>query len=120
PTFQGTGGIASGDSASVTVNVYSGTLVSGSPVQSRVATRAANGSWSIAASPALAEGTYTAQATQSDAAGNAGSSSANTFTIDTTAPAVALTSPAGGTTTRNPTPTVQGGAGTGPGDPATV
>ena len=38
---------------------------------------------------ALAAGTYTAQATQTDTAGNTGTSTANTFTVDTTKPSAA-------------------------------
>src|SRR5205814_4763588 len=56
-------------------------------------------------SPALSEGTYTAQATQSDTAGNTGSSAAHTFTVDVTAPTVTLTSPAAGAHTNDSTPT---------------
>src|SRR5262249_34519454 len=58
---------------------------SGTTVQTR--TSGCSGSnYSVNASPALAAGTYTAQASQTDAAGNTGSSSTNTFTLDTTAP----------------------------------
>ncbi|MDQ4048097.1 MAG: DNRLRE domain-containing protein, partial [Actinomycetota bacterium] len=80
PTFAGAAGEASGDSATVTVKLYSGTTASGTPVQTLSATRS-GGAWSVDASSALEHGTYTAQAEQSDAAGNTGQSSANTFTV---------------------------------------
>ncbi len=55
-------------------------------------------------SAALAEGTYTAQASQSDTAGNTGSSSANTFVVDTTAPdSTILTTPANPTNSTSAT-----------------
>ena len=66
----------------------------------------------------LADGTYTAQAEQSDDVGNVGKSGAVTFTVDTTPPAVsinALVSP-----TNNPEPTLTGGAGVATGDKASV
>ena len=119
PTFSGAAGTATGDSTSVTVKVYSGSAASGTPVQTRTATVSA-GSWSVSASPALAEGTYTARAQQSDAAGNAGTSTPNTFSVDTTAPVVTLTSPAGGTSIETATPAFSGAAGTAPGDSTTV
>jgi hypothetical protein len=80
PTFGGTAGDGAGDSASVTVKVYSGPTVAGSPVQTLTATRAGT-AWSVAASPALALGTYTAQAEQSDSVGHTGTSAATTFAI---------------------------------------
>ena len=67
---------------------------------------------SVTASPALADGTYTVQAEQSDGAGNTGFSSAVTFSVDTTAPIVSLTNPAGGSSTNDTTPAFQGTGGT--------
>jgi hypothetical protein len=86
PSFAGVAGSASGDSAAVTVKVYSGSGASGTPLETLSASRQADNSYSVAAAPALAAGTYTAQAQQSDAAGNTGFSSANTFTVDTSPP----------------------------------
>jgi peptidoglycan/xylan/chitin deacetylase (PgdA/CDA1 family)/major membrane immunogen (membrane-anchored lipoprotein) len=124
PTVSGTGGQVTGDSTSVTVQVYSGGTATGAPVQTTTATVAADGSWSKAAST-LPDGPYTVQATQSDAAGNTGTSSAVTFTVDTTpadttAPAVAITAPADGATVKSATPTVSGTGGQAAGDNATV
>ena len=65
PTFSGSAGAEPLDSSTVTVKVYSGSTVSGSPVQTLTATEL-GGAWSVAASSALPDGTYTAQASQSD------------------------------------------------------
>jgi hypothetical protein len=119
PTFSGAAGAAGTDSSTVTVKVYAGTSATGTPVQTRQATRSGS-SWSVAASPALADGTYTARAEQTDTAGNTGLSGTTTFTVDTSAPAVTLTSPANGTITSDATPTFAGAAGTGAGDSTTV
>jgi hypothetical protein len=97
PTLSGGAGNASGDSTTVTVKVYAGTGVSGSPLQTVSATRS-GGSWS-AAPNALADGTYTAQAVQADAAGNTGTSGARSFTIDATAPNTTIDSGPSASTT---------------------
>src|SRR5438874_1112119 len=74
PTFSGTAGILTGDSATVYVRIYAGSTVSGSPVQTLTPTRnASTGAYTVD-SAALAEGTYTARASQSDTAGNTGTS----------------------------------------------
>jgi hypothetical protein len=83
-TLSGAAGNATGDSTTVTVNLYSGTTAIGAPVTTRSVTRTA-GTWSTTVT-SLAAGTYTAQATQSDSAGNTATSASHTFTIDTTAP----------------------------------
>ena len=57
----------------MTVNIYAGATATGSPVQTLAATRS-GGTWTIDGSPGLAAGTYTAQATQTDTAGNTGTS----------------------------------------------
>ena len=119
PTYSGTAGNDVNDSASVTVKIYSGSTVSGSPVQTRVATRSGT-SWTIDGSPALAAGTYTAQAQQSDAANNTGFSAPHTFTVDPTPPTITLTTPANGSSTNDTTPTFSGVAGIAAGDLATV
>ncbi|MEN9867516.1 MAG: hypothetical protein RL748_3106 [Pseudomonadota bacterium] len=62
------------------------------------------GNWSYTL-PTTADGTYSVYATQSDAAGNEGSSIIRTGTIDTTAPAVTLNIPA---RTNDSTPTITG------------
>ena len=119
PTYSGTAGNDVNDSASVTVKIYSGSTVSGSPVQTRVATRSGT-SWTINGSPALAAGTYTAQAQQTDAANNTGFSAPHTFTVDPTPPTITLTTPANGSSTNDTTPTLSGVAGIAAGDLAGV
>lgn len=81
PTIRGQAGTVVGDSTSVTVAVRTGTQTTGTPLRTLTATRAANGAYAVTVGPALAAGTYTAVATQSDAAGNIGTSSPRTFTI---------------------------------------
>ncbi len=119
PTFSGAAETAAGDSSTVTVKIYSGSGISGSPVQT-LTTTASGGSWSVQASSTLADGTYTAQASQSDSTGSTGSSSASTFTIDTHVPAVTLTSPANGATVNQAKPTFSGAAGAASGDSSTI
>ena len=65
--------------ADVTVDLFSGSGASGSPVQTVVASRDGSGSFS-AQFDRVAGGTYTATARQSDAAGNTGSSAPVSFT----------------------------------------
>jgi hypothetical protein len=92
PRFSGVGGIAAGDSATVTVRVYAGAAATGTPLQTLNASRSATtGAYAVDASTALAQGQYTAVASQSDAAGNGGKSAARTFIVDTIAPVVTLT-----------------------------
>jgi hypothetical protein len=84
PDLSGAAGNASGDSSTVTVRIYAGSSATGSPVQTLTPTRSAT-SWSTTAAT-LASGTYTAQASQSDASGNTGTSAPHSFTVDTIAP----------------------------------
>jgi hypothetical protein len=80
PELAGTAGSEPGDSPKVTVRVYAGALAVGLPVQTLTATRAAASAYSVNAA-SLPDGVYTARAEQSDAGGNTGLSSANTFTV---------------------------------------
>ena len=84
PDLSGAAGNASGDSTTVTVRVYAGSSATGSPVQTLAPTRVGT-SWSTTVAT-LTSGTYTATASQSDAAGNTGTSAPHTFTVDTIAP----------------------------------
>lgn len=92
PTLGGVAGALPGDLPTITVKVYSGATVTGSPVQT-ITTAAAGSAWSVALSPALASGQYTAVATQKDSTGNTGTSNTKTFTIDTVAPTGSITAP---------------------------
>ena len=95
----------------MTVNIYSGATATGTPVQTRTTT-ASGSSWTVDGSPALPDGQYTAQASQTDAFGNIGSSATRTFWLDSTGPAVTITAPANNTASTNLTPTFSGTAGT--------
>lgn len=117
PTLTGAAGRATGDSRTVSVLVYAGSGPVGTPLQTLTATRAGDGSFSV--TPAsLAEGKYTAQAVQSDADGNVGTSNAITFTVDATAPAPTLASP--GVWTPTKAPALAGVAGAALGDSQSV
>ena len=78
PTITGDRGTATGDLATVTVNIYAGALATGTPVQTLSDTNSGS-TWTVNAA-ALLPGVYTVQATQTDGAGNAGASAAVTFT----------------------------------------
>jgi hypothetical protein len=81
PSFSGAAGAAAGDLETVTVHVYAGSAAAGTPVQALTTTHV-GGSWSVTAAAALPDGPYTAQAEQSDAAGNTGRSAATTFSVE--------------------------------------
>ncbi|HUJ34412.1 MAG TPA: Ig-like domain-containing protein, partial [Solirubrobacteraceae bacterium] len=83
PPFSGAAGTAPGDSATITVKVFSGLSAAGSVADTLKAT-ALGGTWSEAPSRPLADGTYTAVAELSDDEGNTAVSAPDTFTIDTT------------------------------------
>ena len=119
PTFSGAAGNAAGDLASVTVRVYRGTSTSAPLEQTLAATRAGS-AWSIDANPALADGTYTAQATQADSAGDVGTSAPSTFSVDTLAPQPTLAQPTPGSTVTTSRPQFSGSAGSATGDSTTV
>ena len=119
PTFTGAAGTASGDSSTVTVKIYPGSSASGVPAQTLTATQA-GGHWSTIPVSALPDGTYTAQATQSNTDGNTGASPPSSFTIDTIAPAITLTVPSPGADTNNNKPAFSGAAGTESGDSSKV
>ncbi len=107
PVFQGKAGTLPGDIDSVTIAVFPGEGVAGSPLQTLpAASDPTSGAYSVTASGALAPGTYTAQATQDDAAGGSASSPPVTFTVASLPP-----SEGGG----GPGPGAEGGGGPGPG-----
>ncbi|MFI5008891.1 MAG: Ig-like domain-containing protein [Solirubrobacterales bacterium] len=118
PSFSGSAGVAVGDLGLVTLKIYAGSLPVGAPVQT-LEVAPAGAAWQ-ASSQALADGTYTAQAEQSDAALNTSASAAWTFTIDTTPPGITLTSPAENGWSDSHSPSVEGAAGTAEGDLPTI
>jgi hypothetical protein len=116
PSFSGSAGNAPEDSSAVTVNLYSGTSATGSPVRSVQGARSGT-SWSAGPVAALPAGTYTAQAEQTALPPQVtGFSNTSTFTVDATPPQVTLTSPASGSSTTSGSQLVTGSAGTSPGD----
>ena len=111
-TFMGVAGIAPRDERTVTVKVYNGPTTSGAPVYTLAGrSDAATGAYSIP-SPDLADGTYTAVASQADTLRNASATPARTFTVDTVAPDPALTAPAERARTNDTTPTFSGSGST--------
>jgi hypothetical protein len=105
PTLEGGAGTRAVDDPSVSVTIYQGATVGGTIAASgEVPVKA--GAWSFS-SPQLADGTYTAQATQGDEAGNSKSVS-TTFTINTAPPAVTLNQPP--SPSKNTTPSFSGKA----------
>jgi hypothetical protein len=82
PTYSGVGGRAADDSATITVRVYTGTSATGTPVDTRTTTRNSLTGVYAVVGKSLADGTYAAVASQSDGAGNAGTSAPRTFTIN--------------------------------------
>ncbi len=80
PTYSGAAGTAVGDLDTITVKIYEGSTATGLPLQT-LTTSKTGGTWTVDGTTPLAPGTYTAQAQQSDQAGNTGSSTANTFTV---------------------------------------
>jgi hypothetical protein len=111
PTISGLAETGPVDDSTVTVELYSGTSASGTPVDKWMpGVDSENASWSVI-SPSLDEGTYTVRASQSDDFGRPGSDT-HTFNVDLQAPAVTLTSPKHGLITKNPTHVFKGSAGT--------
>jgi hypothetical protein len=111
PTLTGASGTEAGDASTLTVTIYKGGSVGGTVADKSETVSGMGGTWSYP-SPHLADGVYTAQATQTDLAGNAGMSKAVTFTVDTTPPVVTITSPTSGASlTKSSRPTFAGSAG---------
>ncbi len=118
-TISGAAGNATGDAATLSVKVYAGGTATGAPVRTLTATRS-GATWSVAISPALGSGTFTAQASQGDDVGHTGLSNARTFVIDATAPAPAITRPTANQWLTTATPLIRGTAGNAAGDSPTV
>ncbi len=118
-TISGAAGNATGDAPTLTVNVYAGGTATGVPVRTLTATRS-GATWSVAISPTLGSGTFTARASQGDDVGHSGLSNARTFVVDATAPAPAITQPTANQWLTTQTPLIRGTAGNAAGDGATV
>ncbi len=106
---------------SVTLDIYAGANATGTPVQSPsvfvpVEFGPENATWDIVPEAPLAQGQYTAVAQQTNQELETGASTPVTFTIDTTPPAVTLTSPASGELLHVSRPKFSGRAGQASGD----
>jgi large repetitive protein len=112
PKLSGGAGVEAGDEPTIIVTVYEGSSIGGT-IAASGSVGASDDAWSYT-TPHLDDGTYTAQASQRDKAGNLGKSSSMTFTIDTTPPTVSID------TLHSPTddgePTLTGTAGAEPVD----
>lgn len=115
PSFSGEAGVAPGDLATVTLKIYAGAGVSGSPLRT-IAVPGSGSSWASGPVEPLEDGTYTAQAEQTDEAGNTSASSSTVFRVDTTPPVITMSSPTSGELTNNRSQLVTGTAGTAEGD----
>ena len=82
PRFSGTGTVG----LRVKLRIYTGTVVTGNADVTESAAVDADGSWSVELSADLAEGTYTAQAEQTNDDDETGKTAARTFRVDLTAP----------------------------------
>jgi PKD domain len=109
----------------VKLKIYNAPMVEGEkPVREVIAEQGElNTGWSATVTPALAQGSYVAQAEQSTVAGEGGKppsetgkSTPVTFTVDTDAPVVTITSPETGGSSSGESQTISGTAGTAPGD----
>ena len=78
----------------VTLNIYAGPTVGPAPLQTlKTPLPPVNGTWSAGPSEPLPDGTYTAQAVQTNLAMETGTSEPVTFTVRTTSPTVTLNAP---------------------------
>jgi flagellar hook assembly protein FlgD len=102
PTVEGTV-----DDPNATVDVVI-TDDAGNVVWEGPATVNPDGTWTATPDVPLPDGDYTVTATATDEAGNTSTDGPVGFTVDATAPAVAITSPADGSTTTDTTPTITG------------
>ena len=121
PTFSGVAATGGSTSSTVTVKVYAGGTVSGSALRTVTTTRnASTGTYSVdLPTPALPDGTYTAQAEHFNGS-TTDVSPARTFTVDTAAPGVTIAAPANGSATSDTTPAVNGSAGNATGDSSSI
>ncbi|HWX74588.1 MAG TPA: Ig-like domain-containing protein, partial [Solirubrobacteraceae bacterium] len=92
PSFSGT---SEDHLDAVTVDLFAGESPSGAPLEVLTSQPSgASGSWSVAATNPLADGTYTALAEQHEPGAPPSASAPYVFTLDTRPPTVALAAPA--------------------------
>ena len=87
PSIGGTAGTAASDLGTVSVTLTRNGSQVGGVLSGTVA---GGGSWSVTPASDLASGTYTAEAVQSDQAGNVSTTAARVFKVDRSAPALTL------------------------------
>ncbi|HXW59839.1 MAG TPA: Ig-like domain-containing protein, partial [Solirubrobacteraceae bacterium] len=94
----------------VTLNIYAGTgVAAGAPLQALTTPLVpASGTWAVGPAETLRDGTYTAQAVQTNLAMESGASEPVTFTVDTESPTVTLAAPK--SPSNNTTPSFTGTA----------
>ncbi len=115
PTFTGTAGIRSSDAKQATLTIYTGSSVGPTPARQITGSVDSSGHFSIRVSPGLADGAYTAVASQ--AAGNAvGFSVPLSFRVKVHPPALALGYPGRQATVPGPKAFFFGQAGSALGD----
>lgn len=83
PTLSGGYGFTTGDIAAVSVQIFNGSTPVGGVLTATLNTTAHTWSKTV---PTLAPGTYTARASQNDAAGNTGTATSTPFTVTAMAP----------------------------------
>ena len=119
PTLEGSAGTLEGDAGHVVLKLYKGTSATGTPYAS-LSIPLEGASWTGTLPSISQDGAYTAVVLQEDQAGNVGTSSTVTFTLDTKAPTVTVTAPKLAQVIHVSRPTFSGTAGTASGDAAAV
>jgi hypothetical protein len=114
PSFSG---VTDDPLGEVALSIYEGPTVEGAPLQTLAGVPLFE-TWLAGPADALPDGTYTAQATQTNLALEAGVSAPVTFTVDTAPPDVSLVAPAA--ITNDGEVSFSGGAGALAGDSSTV
>jgi hypothetical protein len=115
PTFSGTASTAFGDRPEVTVRVYQGSVVDSASLTETLAADLTGGSFSVAPSPFLYDGTYTVQVEQDNIVGDQGFSSPVSFQVADPLPPITLAS-LGARPLSTGAPVLSGTAGTIDGD----
>jgi hypothetical protein len=119
PTLAGSAGTRAIDSNRVTVLVYAGAGTNSAPIRQLTGTVGPGGGFSVHVTPALADGQYTALASQDSSAGLAYSHAIG-FRVKVHPPALTLGQPANGVTLNVVRPTFSGAAGDALGDSSSV
>ncbi len=107
----------------VMLNIYAGTgttFKGVTPLQTLPLSAPVGATWSAGPAQNLADGVYTALATQTEPGEEPGTSEPVTFTVDTTPPQVTITSPANGSSTSSGSQVVSGTTGTATDESSTV